>query len=75
MTNSGMSMPRRRRGSAAAAADPVINEVQKEATKNFTVKLPVSLKRRIDLAVAQDDRNMTQWCIAAFEAQLERGEE
>ena len=70
-TSNPMSMGDRpsRRG-RGAAADPVIDAVQKEDLVNLNLRVPAALRKRVKLRAAEDGVTVQEWVSQAIAAKL-----
>ena len=75
MSTNSMSMGDRpsRRG-RGAAADPVIDAVQREDLVNLNIRVPAELRKAIKMRATEDGELVQAWVIQAIEAKLDGGD-
>ena len=71
MSTNSMNMGDRpsRRG-RSAAADPVIDAVQKEDMESLHIRIPAELRKAVKLRSVEDGVSIQEWVTQAIEAKL-----
>ena len=72
-TNMSMGDRPSRRG-RGAAADPVIDAVQREDLVNLNIRVPAELRKAIKMRATEDGELVQAWVIQAIEAKLDGGD-
>ena len=72
-TNMNMSDRPSRRG-RSAAADPVIDAVQKEDLESLHIRIPAELRKQVKMRSVQDGVSIQEWVTEAIHAKLYGGD-
>ena len=72
-TNMSMGDRPSRRG-RSAAADPVLDAVQREDLVNLNIRVPAELRKAIKMRATEDGELVQAWVIQAIEAKLDGGD-
>ena len=73
MTNDNrtINMTRPSRGGRSAAADPVIDAVQKEEMESLHIRIPAELRKALKMRSVENGVSIQEWVTQAIAAKLD----